>query len=145
MEDGAMAMDVKREDVWVASLEDRPGAMAEKLTALAEAGASLEFLIARRTADKKGEAVLFVTPLKGAKQLKAAKAAGFRKTKTLLSIRIEGTDKPGLGARIAQALADAGINLRGCSAAAIGKKFVMHVAVDKPADATKAVRTLKKL
>jgi len=60
-------------------------------------------------------------------------------------VRAEGTDKPGLGAKMTQALAEKGINLRGLSAAAIGKRFVAHIAVDKAADATKAVRVLKKL
>ena len=44
-----------------------------------------------------------------------------------------------------QALADAGINLRGLSAAALGKKFVCYLALDKAADAAKAIRVLKKV
>jgi len=141
----AMALDVKRVDVWAASIEDRPGGVAEKLAALAEAGAQLEFVIARRSPDKPGTGVVFLTPLKGAAQVKAAKKAGFKKTKSLRSIRIEGPDKPGMGAKITEALACKGINLRGLSAAAIGKRFVAHIALDKPADAARAVRILKKL
>ena len=140
-----MALDVQRVDVWVASIEDRPGGLADKLTALADAGAELEFLIARRAPDKPGTGVVFLTPLKGAAQLKAARKAGLRKTKSLHSVRIAGTDKPGLGAIMTHALAEAGVNLRGFSAAAIGKKFIAHVAVDASADATKAIRVLKKL
>ncbi len=140
-----MALKAQREDVWVASIEDCPGGLADKLDKLAAAGASLEFLIARRAPNTPGTGVVFVTPLKGAKQLKAAKAAGFRKTAHLQSIRVEGADKPGLGAKITQALAEAGVNLRGFSGAAVGKKCVMHIAVDKAADATKALRALKKV
>jgi len=138
-----MAMDVKRVDVWAASLKDRPGALAEKLSALHEAGANLGFVIARRT--RKNEGVVFTTPLKGAKQLAAARKAGFRKTRSLHSVRAEGPDKPGAGAAITEALAEAGINLRGLSAAALGKRFVCHLAFDETADATKAARLLKKL
>ena len=54
-------------------------------------------------------------------------------------------DKQGQGAKITQALAAAGISLRGLSAAAIGRKFVAHLALDTSADATKAIRALKKL
>lgn len=140
-----MALKVNRVDVWVASIEDRPGSLAGKLNALAEAGAELEFVIARRAPEKPGTGVVFLTPLKGAKQLRAAKKVGFRKTKSLHSVRIEGTDRPGMGAKVSQALADKGVNLRGLSAAAIGKRFVAHIAVDTPADATKAIRILKKL
>ena len=138
-----MALEVQREDVWAAGIEDRPGALAEKLAVLAEAGAQLEFLIARRSSKKPGTAVVFLTPLKGAKQLAAARKAGLRKAKSLNSICVAGTDRPGLGAKITQALADRGINLRGLSAAVIGRRFVAHVAVDTRADATKAIRVLK--
>jgi hypothetical protein len=43
------------------------------------------------------------------------------------------------------AIADAGINLRGVSAAVIGKKFVAYFGFDSAADATKATRALKTL
>jgi len=138
-----MALKVSKVDVWVGGLKDRPGALAEKLRALADAGAELEFLIARRAPDKPGAGVVFLTPLKGAKQLAAAKKAGLRKTRSLNSVQIEGPDKPGLGAKLTEALAAKGINLRGLSAAVIGKRFVMHLALDSSADAAKAVRTLK--
>ena len=140
-----MALNVSRVDTWAASIEDTPGGLAAKLTALADAGANLEFVIARRESAKPGTGVVFVTPIKGAKQARAAKKAGFAKTKSLNAVRVEGPDKAGQGARIAQALAAAGINLRGLSAAAIGRKFVAHIAVDSAAAASKAMRTLKAL
>ena len=140
-----MAMKVTRGDVWVAGMTDRPGALAAKLRALADAGAQLEFVIARRAPDKPGTGVVFLTPLKGAAQLKAAKRAGLRKSKSLHSVRVEGRDKPGLGAALTQALADKGVNLRGLSAGVIGKRFVMNLALDSSADAGKAMRVLKSM
>ena len=103
-----MALNITRVDVWAAGIEDRPGGLAEKLAALAEAGAQLEFVIARRAPDKPGTGVAFLTPLKGAAQIRAAKKAGFEKTKSLHSVRIDGPDKPGLAAQMTQALAEAG-------------------------------------
>lgn len=132
-------------DTWAAEMEDKPGALAGKLKALAASGANLEFVIARCAHDKPGMGVVFVTPIKGAKQVKAAEAAGFTKTESLYTLRVEGADKCGQGARLTQALADAGLNLRGLSAAAIGKKFICHIALESKADATKAVRILNKL
>jgi len=140
-----MALSVSRVDVWAATIVDRPGALAEKLAALAEAGANLEFVIARRESSKPGTGVVFVTPIKGAGQVKAAKKAGFARTASLHSVRAGGPDKPGQGAKITQALAAAGINLRGLSAAAIGKAFVAHLAFDSAADAAKAMKVLKRL
>ena len=140
-----MKLKITRTEAWAASLEDRPGGLADKLAALAQAGANLEFILARRTPERAGHGVVFVTPLKGAKQLKAAKAAGFAKTVSLHLLRVEGTDKKGEGAKVAQALAEAGINLRGISAAALGKRFISHLALDSPAAVTKATSLLKKL
>ncbi len=141
----SMKLSVTRTDVWAASIEDRPGGLADKLLALAGAGANLEFMIARRSPEKSGTGVVFVTPIKGARQVKAAKAAGFQKTEALRSLRVEGADKLGVCAKITKALADAGVNLRGLSAAALGRKFVTHLALDTAEEATKAIAILKKL
>ena len=140
-----MKLNVSRTDVWAATIDDRPGGLAEKLEALAAAGANLEFIVARRMPEKPGKGVVFITPLKGAKQVKAGQAAGFQKSEGLHSVRIEGADKPGIGSKMTKALADAGINLRGISGAALGSKFVTHLALDTAEDATKALAVLKKL
>ena len=140
-----MKLDVSRTDTWAAVIDDRPGGLADKLAALATAGANLEQIIARRAPEQRGSGVVFVTPLKGAKQIKAAEAAGFQKTDSLHTLRVEGADKPGVGLKLTQALAQAGINLRGLSAAALGKRYVSYLALDTAADAAKAAAALKKL
>ncbi|MBP8259938.1 MAG: hypothetical protein KA118_09785, partial [Verrucomicrobia bacterium] len=88
-----MALKVGRVDTWVASLEDKPGNLAAKLNALAKAGVNLEFVLARRAPDQPGTGVVFVTPIKGAAGCRAARQEGFRKTKSLHAVRIEGPDK----------------------------------------------------
>ena len=140
-----MKLSISRTDVWAATVDDRPGAVAEKLGALAAAGVNLGFIIARRAPEQRGSGVLFVTPVKGAKQVKAAEASGFQRTESLHSLRAEGLDKAGTGANMTKALAAAGINLRGISAAAIGKRFVTYLALDSDTDAAKAAGVLKKL
>jgi len=136
-----MRVDVSSVDVWAASIKDRPGALAEKLEALAQADVDLEFAIARRA--KPGKGVVFVTPIKGAKQIRAARKAGFEKTKSLRGVRVAAGNKPGLGAELTMRLADAGINLRGLSGAAIGNRAIFHLAFDSSDDANKAKRLLK--
>jgi hypothetical protein len=138
-----MALKVTVAEVWAASLEDRPGGLARKLETLAKSGASLDFVIARRAPDRPGNGVVFVAPIKGVRQQKAARAAGFVKAEALHSVRAEGTDKPGLGARITAALAEARLNLRGLSAAALGQKCVVYLALDMPEDAAKAAKILR--
>lgn len=140
-----MALKVSRVDTWAATIKDQPGGLSAKLETLAAAKVNLEFVIARRTPEKPGTGVVFVTPVSGAAGLAAAKKAEFKKTPSLHTVRVEGPDKPGQGAKISAALAEAGVNLRGFSAAAIGKKFVAHIALDTAAAATKAIKVISKL
>ncbi|MHC4725698.1 MAG: amino acid-binding protein [Planctomycetota bacterium] len=138
-----MRVDVSTVDVWAVSINDKPGALSEKLDAIAQAGVDLEFIIARRVHEKAGKGVAFVTPIKGARQIRAARKAGFNKTKSLHGIRVATGNKPGYAAELTTRLADAGINLRGLSGAAIGNRAIFHIAFDSSADANKAKRLLK--
>ena len=138
-----MTLVVERVDVWAASITDQPGGLAGSLAPLAEAGADLNFVIARRAPDKPGTGVVFVTPLEGDAQTEAANLAGFTVADSLHSVRIQGDNRPGIGAEMTKKLADAGINLRGLSAAVIGERFIMYVAVDTNEDAEKAMSLLQ--
>lgn len=139
-----MALKVQRVDTWAASLEDKPGSLANKLNALSKAGVNLQFVIARRAPEKPGTGVVFVTPIDGAAK-QAAQAAGFQKTDSLHTVQVQGPDKAGQGAAMMQALANGGLNLRGVSAAAIGSNFVGYVALDTEQDAANAVKLLSAL
>ena len=134
---------VEREDVWITSLEDKPGALAAKLAALADAGANLDFVIARRSPDRPGMGVMFVTPLRGDAELKAASETGFSAANRLHSIRVEGENIKGLAGRVSEKLGAAGINMRGFSGAVIGKRFVLHIAFDSVDAQEKATRIIK--
>ena len=133
----------EREEVWVASMEDKPGALGNKLAALAEAGADLGFIIARRSPEKPGTGVLFVTPLRGDREIEAATEEGFNVSSHLHSVRVEGRDEPGIAARVTQKVAQAGLNLRGFSGAVIGTQFILHLAFDTAAMAEKALAVLR--
>lgn len=140
-----MALKVTKADVWAVSIDDRAGGVADKLDALARAGANLEMVFARRTPENPGKGMLFATPIKGAKATRAAEEAGMGKPGSIHSVRIEGDDRPGLGAKIARALGDAGISFRGISAVAIGRKFVSYLACDSAEDQARAIAELKKV
>jgi hypothetical protein len=138
-------MKIAKVDVWAATIVDQPGGVAQKLAPLSKAGANLAFVIARRQADKPHKGVVFVTPIKGGKQIAAAKKAGFTKAPSLRSLVVRGPDRRGLGLKMTDALAQAGINLRGLSAAVVGKEFVAYFAFDKLSDSAKAAGILKKI
>jgi hypothetical protein len=139
------SMKSQRVDTWAATIPDRPGSLTSKLKALTAGGVNLELVIARRIGAKGDKSIVFVTPIKGAKQVSAAAGAGFTKTTSLHTLRVEGVNKPGQGAQLTALLADKGLNLRGLSAAAIGRKFICHIALDTEADVAKAARALSHL
>ncbi len=134
---------VEQADVWAATINDKPGGLAEVLSTLRDEGANLQFIIARRAPDKPGTGVVFVTPLQGDRELRAAAEVGFNVSHSLHSLRVSGKDRPGVGADLVQKLADTGINLRGFSASVIGTQFVAYIAFDSFDDATRAARVLE--
>ncbi|MHC4982439.1 MAG: ACT domain-containing protein [Planctomycetota bacterium] len=138
-----MDLMVQRVDVWAASVKDEPGGLARKLATLAEAGADLDFVIARRSPEKPGSGVVFVTPLRGDREVAAAAEVGFSSASGLHSVRVEGPNKRGAAAELTRKLAAEGINLRGLSAAVIGTRFIIYLALDTTEDAASAVRILK--
>lgn len=140
-----MALKATKAEVWAVSIDDRAGGVADRLEPLAKAGASFEMVLARRTPENAGKGMLFVTPVKGAKVTRAARESGMGIPQSIHSVRIEGADRPGLGAKIARVLGDAGISVRGISGIAIGRKFVSYLACDSAEDQARAIAVLKKL
>ena len=134
---------VERADVWAAAIPDKPGGLSGVLSALRDEGADLQFIIARRAPDQPGAGVVFVTPLQGDRELRAAAQLGFSVTHSLHSVRVTGRDRPGIAADLVQILADAGINLRGFSASVIGAQFVAYIAFDSLEDANGAMQSLE--
>jgi hypothetical protein len=138
-----MGVSAEHVEVWAASIKDEPGGLAWVLAGLREAGADLDFIIARRAPDKPGTGVVFVAPLRGASQVAAAGDLGFDATRTLHAVRAEGENKPGIVSRLTEKLAQAGLNLRGLSAAAIADKFILYIGLDTDADAERALEILR--
>ena len=134
---------VEQVEVWVAGIPDQPGGLAGALAPLRDAGADLQFIIARRNPDKPGEGIVFVTPLQGDREVVAAALAGFNLTQTLHCVRVMGTNQPGITSVLSEKLAEANMNIRGFSASVVGTQFVAYVAVDSQAEASKVVEVLQ--
>lgn len=129
-------------EVWAGDILNRPGTLARVLEALANSGAQLEFMIARRVSEATSR--VFFAPLKAAKQKKAALELGLVPAQGLHVLRIEGQDRPGLGAALTRAVADHGLNLRGASAAAVSKKTAFYLAFEKEEDLKAAMKIARK-
>lgn len=139
-----MAFAIRMVDVWAADIRNRPGMLARLLEALTNAGAHLEFIVGRRVSENTSR--VFIWPIHGARVLNAAQDVGMTVARGMHVLRIEGPDRPGLGAELTRTIAAAGINLRGVSGAAIGDRCVMYLgfATDGEARAAESVarRTL---
>lgn len=68
------------------------------MATLRDAGANLQFVIARRAPNELGKEVLFVTLLQGDKEIAAAAQVGFNVTHAVHSVRILGRDRRGIAA-----------------------------------------------
>jgi len=137
-----MGLFVEPVDVWAAPISDRPGALAEALKALHDAGADLQCIISRRAPDQPGKGVVFVTPLQGDQEIAAAAQIGFIASHKVHSVRVLGRDRPGVAAIVAQKIAEAGVNLRGFSSVVVGTQFIAYLAVDTREDVDRVTRVL---
>lgn len=138
-----MAVTVKRVDLWRSEVANQPGALAGVLKPFAEAGTDLQVVMGYRYPGNEQKAAIEVFPVAGKKSMAAASAAGLS-TSSIPTLRVEGDNKPGLGHAIAQALADAGINLGFFVAQVIGRKYTAILGFAAEAEAAEAVALIKK-
>ena len=139
-----MDLQVEGADVWAATIPDRPGRLDQVLSVLRDAGADLKLVVARRTREGGGEGIVFVAPLQGDSETRAAAQAGFNVTPSLRAVRVTGKDRPGVIAELTQKLAEGGLNLRGVTATVLGTEFGAYMALDSLSDADRAMEILQK-
>ncbi len=131
-----------RVHVWSCDVKDQAGGVADKLAHLAQAGANLEYVFTKRLPNRPGEGVLYVAPVTGPAQVRAAKAAGMHEVDQPVVRRMEGDNEAGLAHRVTQQWAVAGISLQGLTMAVLGTKFVGYAAFDTVNDANRAAQIL---
>jgi hypothetical protein len=136
-----MGFKISKVDVYVSDMVNKPGMLARILESLSNAGANLEFVIARNVTPNTSR--VFMAPLSGRKVLTAAANLGLSKAASTHGVRIEGPDRAGLGAKITRGLAAVGLNLRGLSAASIKKGSVCYIALSTAAEQAEAIKALR--
>jgi hypothetical protein len=140
-----MGFKLDRIHLWSGEIADQPGGMAAKLAPLAQAGANLEYINTRRLGNAPGKGVLYVAPVTGPGPVRAARSVGLSETHDIVVLRVEGDNEAGLGHRLTQQWALAGISLQGLTMTVLGKKFVGYAAFDTVEDANKAAQILADL
>jgi hypothetical protein len=138
-----MAITVKKIDLWRRDVENSPGMLAETLGPLAEAGADLTVVMGYRFPGQESQAAIEVYPVSGRKMQQAARSAGLRPS-GIPTLLLEGENRPALGHALAQALADAGINLAFLVAQVIGRRYLAVIGFESEADARRAGAIIKK-
>jgi hypothetical protein len=140
-----MGFKLERVHIWSGEIVDEAGAMAKRLAPLAEAGANLEFIAIRPGTNKPGFGVLYVAPITGPSQVRAARLSNLSEARDAVVLRVEGDNEAGLGYRLTKQWATAGISLQSVTMAVVGSKFVAFAAFDTVGDANRAAQILADL
>lgn len=140
-----MNLELTRVDVWATEIDDKPGALALKLRAIADYGTDLDCVIARREHDRPGKGVMFVSPLNSRPAVENADQVGLRRNAGTPTLKIEGPNQAGMGATLTKTIGDAGVNMHGLSAMKVGHHFVCYIGFDSESDLETAEAALKKL
>jgi len=140
-----MSFRLDRVHVWSCEVPDEAGGVASKLHALAEAGANLQYVGTRRQPDRPGTGVLYIAPVTGPEQTRAAKLVGLREVFSPVVVKVEGDNRAGLAARLTREWALADISFSGLTMTMMGDKFIGYAAFDNAADANKAATILAQI
>jgi hypothetical protein len=139
-----MALTVKRITLWRTDVENVPGVLANTLEPLASAGANLRLVMGYRFPQTPERSAIEIAPVTGKRVTEAAQRAGLAPS-DIPCLLIEGDDRPGLGAEIGRACAQAGINIAFLMAVALGRRFTAAMGFPDEAAAKGAAQAIKKL
>jgi hypothetical protein len=138
-----MAISVKKITLWRREIDDRPGSLAQVLSPLADAGASLQVVMAYRYPEPAGRAAVELAPLAGKRASAAAQGAGLAPA-AIAALLVQGDDRPGLGQVLSDSMGQAGINLHFLMALVSGRRYTSVFGFGSNADADRAVPIIKK-
>jgi hypothetical protein len=135
--------EIRRVEVWSGEIRDRRGALADMLKVVLDAGADLDFIIARPSPVKPATGILYLAPLEGDAQLNAAQQVGLHPSSHIEALRVEGPDRPGLAEQITRVIADAGINVSGFTGGRMADRCMMYIRFERADDLEQAHELLE--
>jgi hypothetical protein len=138
-----MPVTVKNISLWRKDVDNKTGVLAQTLEPLAKAGADLRVVMGYRYPGNEAKAAIELYPVSGKKVAAAAAEVGLAAS-SIPTLLVEGDNKPGLGHRIAQAIAEAGVDLSFLVAQVIGRRYAAIIGFGSDADAEKAATLIKK-
>jgi len=118
--------------------------LSSVLAPLAEVGADLQVVMGYHYHSMPDSAVIEVCPVSGKKAITAAGKVGL-KASAIPTLLVQGDNKPGLGHAIAQAIAEAGINITFLVAQVIGTQFSAVMGLPDEAASKQVTALIKKV
>jgi hypothetical protein len=137
-----MAVSIRKLTLWRTEVDNRPGALADVLQPLAAAGGDLQLVMGYRTPGQPQRAVVEVAPVSGRRLGEAAARAGLSPA-TAPTLLVLGDNRPGLGNRIARALADSNVNIAFLVAQVVGHRYSALFGFESEADLDKAADRIR--
>ncbi len=134
-----MAEEIRRVEYYYATVPNKPGEAARALAALRDAGVNL---IAFSGFPEGRKAQLDFIAEDGKALAAAAKQAGLALSRKQSAFLIQGEDRPGAVAEVAEKLAQAGINITSFQAVCAGNGRYGGMLWVKPPDVRKAAKVL---
>jgi len=135
---------VKKITLWRCEVENRSGTLAQTLKPLADAGASLQVVMAYRFPGEPTRGAIEVSPVSGKKSQTAAKTAGLDRS-SIPTLLVMGDDRPGIGSEIAEAIAGAGINVSFMVVQVVGRRYSAVYGFETEEEAQLATKLIKKV
>ena len=139
-----MPVTVKSIVIWRKEIDNQVGVLARTLEPLQKAGADLQVVMAYRYPGNEEKAAVEVYPVSSKKLTTAATETGLTAA-SIPALLVEGDNKPGLAHSIAQAVAEAGLNLSFLVAHVVGRRYAATIGFENEADAKKAAALIKKV
>lgn len=138
-----MPVTVKTITLWRKELDNQVGVLARTLDPLEKAGAKVQVLMAYRYPGNEAKAAIELYPVSGKKLTASAMEAGLSAS-SIPALLVEGDNRPGLAHQIAQAVAEAGVNLSFVLAHVVGRRYAATIGFETETDAKKASTLIKK-
>lgn len=137
-----MAVTIKKAVLWRRDVVNEPGALAQTLRPLVEAGVNLEVCMGYAIPGEKHHSAIEVYPIP-AKAEDSAKSVNLVPAETISCLLVHGDDEKGLGYKIADALGKAGINISFVVVHAFGGHWHGVMGFESESDAQRAATVLK--
>jgi hypothetical protein len=137
-----MAVSIRKLTPWRTEVDNRPGALADVLQPLADAGCDLHLLMGYRIPGRTQRAVIELAPVTGRRVAQAAQRAGLTAA-TSPTLLVVGDNRPGLASGIARALADSGVNIAFLVAQVLGRRYSALFGFESEADLDRAADRIR--